>query len=1038
MLLVALLVPLGMSAREENWTVRVGSLYQQTMNAGVGSVNFSAPNVATCDYDDYTMAVLYEHPGTTTLTGTYPGGVSWEDTYHITVLKCIPYLRLSNGNNSATVGDEYEIPEPNVFVYKNSKDNSVSNDYNMLSYNEWLTWVNKNRRDDAGNYIFGGNFGDEVYIGDHKYASVVTRLVNPALTYTSSNPNVASVTNDGKVKALAAGTTTITVTWPGDADYESGSAEFEFTVQNPPKQEPQVSFPQFNYTVTYGEAFTAPTATVNPSSLTVTYSSENEDVATVNATTGAVTIKKSGSTYIYATTTETADYNSGSASYYLTVDKADVTMSYPQESYSITEGDAFTAPVLSITPAALASEVTYSSSNESVATVNATTGAVTVNGVGFTEITATFAGNDNYNEATAKYSLIVNEYHAKGYGITILGEEVTEVKTSGDIPEAYGTGSWTFNPDTRTLTMNEMNIADAGMIGLKGGIIETAGVNGITDYSFTIVFNGENKANNVIGGIMIHNPGAITIKGGTDDASLTLSGRSYMLNGDFTIDGIATSFTADWDCFAVENLVMQNGASMHAKSQNNGLGFVGGLTLKDDIQILTEGVEYQEATPDSEAGFYKDGVAVSEVLIGPKPEVVDEKLGVFVLGKELTTSTVNGQLGTGTYAYDPDTRTMTINNATVDTDWKTVISTSSSDLTVKVVGQNVFTGGSAIHVGNGALNVIGVGEQASLTVNNGYSAQLTADYGYENMTIDNVAITLNTDTAAVMCIDLHMMNGASLKMATDPDYREWAVYPLCKMTTLTLDEGISILTEGVEWNADRRKFLKDGEEVSEVAIGPKTEIEPIKEETTETPAETAVPGEATTSEEGVTTSLGEDDEVDTAEGSVTMHKAYTTEELDELLETVVPGSSAFNDAFKGIYFMLAAGKGYVEMDIETLGNYVMKVVSGTELIGEYVKDYKGTIRIEYNITEDTWFFAFTGETEAAPARGKKAQRRSPDSTNGLKIYSVKIVPQEVVTGISETRQQDAGYGHIYNINGQRVSSLTKGLFIIDGKKVVVK
>ena len=87
-----------------------------------------------------------------------------------------------------------------------------------------------------------------------------------------------------------------------------------------------------------------------------------------------------------------------------------------------------------------------------------------------------------------------------------------------------------------------------------------------------------------------------------------------------------------------------------------------------------------------------------------------------------------------------------------------------------------------------------------------------------------MAITLSTDTAAVMCDNLHMTNGASLKMSTDPGYIEWAAYPLCLINTLTLDEGISILTDSVTWNADRKKFLKGGAEVSEVEIGPEPEV----------------------------------------------------------------------------------------------------------------------------------------------------------------------------------------------------------------------
>ena len=58
--------------------------------------------------------------------------------------------------------------------------------------------------------------------------------------------------------------------------------------------------------------------------------------------------------------------------------------------------------------------VTWSSDDEAVATINASTGAVTLIAAGTTNITATFAGNDDYAEATGTYELTVINTYAKG------------------------------------------------------------------------------------------------------------------------------------------------------------------------------------------------------------------------------------------------------------------------------------------------------------------------------------------------------------------------------------------------------------------------------------------------------------------------------------------------------------------------------------------------------------------------------------------------------------------------------------------------
>ena len=87
--------------------------------------------------------------------------------------------------------------------------------------------------------------------------------------------------------------------------------------------------------------------------------------------------------------------------------KENVTMSFPEESYSVMEGTEFESPVLTVDPAV--SPILYDSSDESVATVDEN-GAVTILGQGQTVITASFVGDDTYNAATARYTLTVTEF----------------------------------------------------------------------------------------------------------------------------------------------------------------------------------------------------------------------------------------------------------------------------------------------------------------------------------------------------------------------------------------------------------------------------------------------------------------------------------------------------------------------------------------------------------------------------------------------------------------------------------------------------
>ena len=89
---------------------------------------------------------------------------------------------------------------------------------------------------------------------------------------------------------------------------------------------------------------------------------------------------------------------------YCTKVKTTPTLSFAEPTYNATMGDAFDAPTLTNEQNVT---VSYSSSEEGVATVDSETGAITLVAPGTTTITATFAGNATYNEVSASYQLVV-------------------------------------------------------------------------------------------------------------------------------------------------------------------------------------------------------------------------------------------------------------------------------------------------------------------------------------------------------------------------------------------------------------------------------------------------------------------------------------------------------------------------------------------------------------------------------------------------------------------------------------------------------
>lgn len=279
--------------------------------------------------------------------------------------------------------------------------------------------------------------------------AVITKIVVNASAIKAGSPKVSCTVN-GKAFGTAQSLTTANAAYTFEG---KSSGEIVVSVsKNSTKKALYIKSIEITYSnletttltltapgspISIGNTFTStPTLKAGEQTLsdkTITWSSDNEKVATVDAN-GTVTGVAAGNAKITAKFAGDDTYKTSTASYEIIV-KGAPSLSFPEKSYTIEMGDAFSTPKLEglpegVTPA-------YTSSNKEVATVDAATGEVKIVGVGTTTITVTSPETGIYEGATASYELTVKLATSKEVTIdfSTFGytdqQKVTEVSQDG-------------------------------------------------------------------------------------------------------------------------------------------------------------------------------------------------------------------------------------------------------------------------------------------------------------------------------------------------------------------------------------------------------------------------------------------------------------------------------------------------------------------------------------------------------------------------------------------------------------------------------
>jgi len=143
-------------------------------------------------------------------------------------------------------------------------------------------------------------------------------------------------------------------------------------------------------------------------------------------------------------------------------------------------------------------------------------------------------------------------------------------------------------------------------------------------------------------------------------------------------------------------------------------------------------------------------------------------------------------------------------------------------------------------------------------------------------------------------------------------------------------------------------------------------------------------------------------------------------------------SEDFNDNYTGIVFRVAPGSGTIMVQAMTTGNMVLKVKIGDGNPDTNELSGKQTVSFPYNVSTVTYVYIY-GSSNSSQARSHRA------GANGeLRIYGIEMVGGlDNIENIESSKFNNQS-SKIYNLNGQRINMPKKGIYIQNGKKVLVK
>ena len=356
--------------------------------AASSSNNYLRTETTLSDNSSWTIAIA---DGTATLTAQ---GTNIKNTLYY--------------NKNSTIFSCYSNTQQEIAIYKNTN----------------------------GQQLAGLAYSTTKYLTKLGDAFTTPTLTNPnslTVTYSSSDNNVATVDNTGTVTIKAAGVVVITAAFAGDASYLEGSAKYTLCVtEHAGTEVDPYSVADARRVIDVMETAEGVYATGIVSEIVTAYDPTYKNI-TYNISADGLTASeqlqafrgkaKDGADFTSADDIKVGDevvvkgnlklhngtvyeFDANNQLVSLKRDKQQAGLAYEEKEHTANVGEDFTEPTLT-NPNSLT--VTYSSSNTALATVDATTGEVSILAAGKVTITASSAADATYAAGSASYNITITD-----------------------------------------------------------------------------------------------------------------------------------------------------------------------------------------------------------------------------------------------------------------------------------------------------------------------------------------------------------------------------------------------------------------------------------------------------------------------------------------------------------------------------------------------------------------------------------------------------------------------------------------------------